>query len=77
MKKERNGENIYTVKRLGNISQHFDNIQPNHLLGNIFVFCPTVGQNVPNKWATVVRQLKGHIFAHILVKIRNDYARVR
>ena len=71
------GYHMYTVKNLGNIFQHFANSQPNHLLGNIFVFCPTSGQDFPNKWATVVGQLKGHIFAQILVKIRNNYARVK
>ena len=35
---------------------------------NCFVFCPTAGQDCPNKWVTVVRQLKGQIFAQVLVK---------
>ena len=58
-------------------AQRCANSQPNHLLGNIFPNGPTAGQDFPNKWATVVGQLKGHIFAKMFVKIRNNYARVK
>ena len=40
-------------------------------------FDQQLGQDFPNKWATVVGQLKGHIFAYVLVNIRNNYARVK